>query len=65
MVAVAARRECTGIVVGYLIAAYLVVIGTLVVYGISIQVQRRALIRDAEAQRQGPPASGGRGGTES
>jgi len=50
--------------VGYLIAAYLVVIGTLAVYGISVQVQRRARIRDAEARRQSPPPSGGPGGTE-
>ncbi len=43
---------------GYLIAAYLLVIGTLVVYGIATQVQRRALIRDAEAQRQNPATPG-------
>lgn len=49
--------------VGYLIAAYVVVIGVLAVYGISIQVQRRALIRDAEARHQGPTAAGGPGGT--
>jgi hypothetical protein len=51
-------------VVGYLIAAYVVVIGALAVYGISIQVQRRALIRDAEARRQSPTAPGGPDGTE-
>jgi hypothetical protein len=51
-------------VVGYLIAAYVVVIGALAVYGISIQVQRRALIRGEEARRQSPAASGNPGGTE-
>lgn len=39
---------------GYLIAAYLVVLVTLAVYGFSLQSQRRALIRDEEAQRGGP-----------
>jgi hypothetical protein len=52
------RREGRGIVMGYLIAAYLLVIGTLAVYGIATQVQRRALIRDAEAQRQNPATPG-------
>jgi hypothetical protein len=31
--------------VGYLIAAYAVVIGTLVLYGLRIQAQRRAQLR--------------------
>ena len=44
---------------GYLIAAYLLVIGTLVVYGIATQVQRRALIRDAEAQNSTTPGDPG------
>jgi len=32
---------------GYLVAAYAVVVGSLVVYGLWIQAQRRALRRDA------------------
>jgi hypothetical protein len=51
-------------VVGYLMAAYVIVIGALAVYGISIQIQRHALIRDEEARRQSPTASGNPGGTE-
>jgi len=36
--------------VGYLIAAYVIVVGSLVAYGLWIQAQRRALRRD-EARR--------------
>ncbi len=34
---------------GYAIAAYVVVVGTLLVYGLRVHQQRRALIRRAEA----------------
>jgi hypothetical protein len=37
--------------VGYLIAAYLVVVGSLVAYGLWVQAQRRALRRRDEARR--------------
>jgi hypothetical protein len=39
----------------YLIAAYAVVLGTLVVYGLRLQTQRRALLRRAPP----PPERGG------
>lgn len=46
---------------GYVIAAYTVVIGTLVVYGIWIHVERRSLTRQSDADRD-PDAGGGRSG---
>ena len=42
---------------GYLIAAYALVLGTLLVYGLWLQGQRRALIARDEAGDQ--PESGG------
>ena len=36
---------------GYVIAAYAVVIGTLLVYGLRIQARRRALLRRAASDR--------------
>jgi hypothetical protein len=45
---------------GYLIAAYAVVIGSLVAYGLWIQAQRRALRRRA-AERPGGEAEGASG----
>ena len=40
---------------GYLIAAYIVVVGSLVAYGLWIQAQRRALRRrDVERRAVGP-----------
>ncbi len=39
---------------GYAVAAYVLVIGTLVGYGAWIQVQRRALMR-RDASREGAP----------
>jgi len=47
--------------VGYLIAAYVVVVGSLLAYGLWIQVQRRALRRRDPGQRAGGPA-GPKGG---
>ncbi len=41
----------------YVIAAYAIVIGTLVGYGLWLRAQRRALMREAEARRS--PATGG------
>jgi len=43
---------------GYVIAAYVMVIGSLVAYWLRVQVQRRALIREDRAarERQGAPA---------
>jgi hypothetical protein len=44
---------------GYLIAAYVVVVGSLVAYGLWIQAQRRALERRAaelRARQPSPPA---------
>ena len=41
----------------YVIAAYAIVIGSLVGYGLWIQLQRRALIRES-AQRSAPAADG-------
>jgi len=46
--------------VGYLIAAYVVVVGSLLAYGLWIQAQRRALRRRDEARRAAG-ASGTRG----
>jgi hypothetical protein len=46
--------------VGYLIAAYVVVVGSLVAYGLWIQAQRRAL-RRRDAGRRGPDSSPARG----
>jgi hypothetical protein len=43
--------------VGYLIAAYLVVVGSLTAYGLWIQSQRRALRRRNEERRASGPAS--------
>ncbi len=43
----------------YVIAAYAIVIGTLVGYGLWLRAQRRALMREAEARRS--PATGGSG----
>jgi hypothetical protein len=43
--------------VGYLIAAYVVVVGSLLAYGLWIQAQRRALRRrDEERRMAGRPA---------
>ncbi len=42
----------------YVVAAYAVVIGTLLVYGLRIQARRRALIRRAEAGRSSPGSGG-------
>jgi hypothetical protein len=42
--------------VGYLIAAYVVVVGSLIAYGLWIQAQRRALRRRDEEHRAGGPA---------
>jgi len=39
--------------VGYLIAAYVVVVGSLVAYGLWIQAQRRALRRRDEQRASG------------
>ena len=44
---------------GYVIAAYVVVLGSLVAYGVSVQLQRRALMRRESgrgASSQEPPA---------
>ena len=45
---------------GYVIAAYIVVIGSLVVYGVWLQIQRRALMRVeqtlSEGERPGAPS---------
>ena len=38
---------------GYAVAAYAVVIGSLVIYGLWIQAQRRALRRREDARRDG------------
>jgi len=47
--------------VTYLIAAYGIVIGSLLAYGLWLQRQRRALRREAEAQaRRGPAVGAGR-----
>jgi hypothetical protein len=43
---------------GYLIAAYAVVIGSLVAYGLWIQAQRRALRRRAQELPGGEPEGG-------
>ena len=40
---------------GYAIAAYTVVVGSLVAYGLWIQAQRRALRRRDGARRDGAP----------
>ncbi len=40
-----------GKTLGYVVAAYAVVIGTLLVYGLRIQARRRALLRRAAAVR--------------
>ena len=40
---------------GYLIAAYVVVVGSLLAYGLWIQAQRRALRRRDEERRTGGP----------
>ncbi len=42
---------------GYVIAAYVIVIGSLAAYGLRVQLQRRALIRQDRAarERQGAP----------
>ena len=46
---------------GYLIAAYVVVVGSLLAYGLWIQAQRRALRRRGEARRDaGAPGSASR-----
>ena len=42
---------------GYLIAAYAVVVGSLLAYGLWIQAQRRALRRRAEQRRAGRPSA--------
>ena len=42
--------------VGYLIAAYVVVVGSLLAYGLWIQVQRRALRRREGARRGSAPS---------
>ena len=42
---------------GYVIAAYAVVLGTLVIYGTRLHLRRRALRREAEAR---DPAQRGR-----
>jgi hypothetical protein len=42
--------------VGYLIAAYVVVVGSLIAYGLWIQSQRRALRRREEERRLGGSA---------
>jgi hypothetical protein len=34
--------------VGYLVACYVLVVGTVLVYGLRIQAQRRALMRQAK-----------------
>jgi hypothetical protein len=41
---------------GYVIAAYSVVLGTLVAYGLWVEAQRRALKRDAEERREAGPS---------
>jgi hypothetical protein len=41
--------------VGYAVAAYAVVIGSLLAYGLWIQAQRRALRRREDARRNGAP----------
>jgi hypothetical protein len=46
--------------VGYLIAAYVVVVGTLVAYGLWIQAQRRTLRRRDEGRRYGEPGTAAR-----
>jgi hypothetical protein len=38
---------------GYVIAAYVVVIGSLVVYGVWLQTQRRALMRAEQTPSEG------------
>jgi hypothetical protein len=38
---------------GYVIAAYIVVVGSLVVYGVWLQAQRRALMRAEQAPSEG------------
>ncbi len=43
-----------GQTLGYVIAAYAVVIGSLLVYGLRIQAGRRALMRRAAAGRTSP-----------
>jgi hypothetical protein len=42
--------------VGYLIAAYVVVVGSLIAYGLWIQAQRRTLRRRDAERRAGGPA---------
>lgn len=54
-----ASRRTPGERMGYLIAAYVVVVGSLVAYGLWIQAQRRALERRAaelRARQPSPPA---------
>ncbi|MDJ0850369.1 MAG: hypothetical protein QNK04_18515 [Myxococcota bacterium] len=43
---------------GYVIAAYTVVLGTLVVYGLWVHAQRRSLMRQTEAQGKAERAEG-------
>jgi len=42
---------------GYAIAAYAVVVGSLVAYGLWIQAQRRALRRRGPERRDAPPGA--------
>lgn len=42
---------------GYLIAAYVLVVGSLVVYGLWVQAQRRALRRDAARRERAASAA--------
>ena len=44
---------------GYVIAAYVVVLGTLVVYGLWIHAQRRSLMREADSEPDGEREGGG------
>ncbi len=46
---------------GYVIAAYVIVIGSLAAYGLRVQLQRRALIRQDRAARERPGAPGSAG----
>ncbi len=43
---------------GYVIAAYIVVIGSLIVYGVWVQTQRRALMRAERTPSEGTRPGG-------